>query len=73
VCFSSARFFSFDLPSKKGLVAITGTVLRILKTHKPLHPIDIFGKAKALWRGNAILYLEFIFRRYKRDVKEPPS
>jgi len=23
----------------------------LLRTHKPLHPIDIFGKVEALWRG----------------------
>jgi len=43
-------FFSFDPVRKTLSYAPAGTILRILKTRKPLHPVDIFGKVEAPWR-----------------------
>jgi len=45
-------FFIFDLSSKgEPSYAIAGTALRILRTHKPLHPMHTFGKMKAFFGG----------------------
>jgi len=44
-------FFTFDLSGKgdpTNSYAPAGIALRILRTHKPFYPIDIFGKVEVL-------------------------